>query len=105
MSDDTKIDELLDRWEELREQGESISPEELCRDCPELVEAGWTKLAQLNKIRETSSPIEPNPIRSPAAGDRTVRAVPRLAPPIIWGLVELVVDSFYLSHRRQYMWL
>jgi hypothetical protein len=40
MSDDTKIDELLDRWEELREQGKSISPEELCRDCPELIEAG-----------------------------------------------------------------
>jgi len=39
MSDDTKIDELLDRWEELREQGESISPKELCRDCPELLGA------------------------------------------------------------------
>ena len=39
MSDNEKIDELLDRWEELREQGESISPEELCRDCPELLDA------------------------------------------------------------------
>jgi len=39
MSDDAKIDELLDRWEELREQGESMSSEELCHDCPELLDA------------------------------------------------------------------
>ena len=39
MSDDTRIDELLDHWEELRDQGKTVSPEELCRDCPELLEA------------------------------------------------------------------
>lgn len=31
------LDDLLDRWEELRERGESISAEELCRDHPELL--------------------------------------------------------------------
>ena len=32
------IDELVDRWEELREQGLSISSEELCANHPELLE-------------------------------------------------------------------
>jgi serine/threonine protein kinase len=32
-----QVRELLLRWDELREQGQSVSPEELCRDCPELV--------------------------------------------------------------------
>jgi serine/threonine protein kinase len=33
---DLRLDELLQRWEELHRQGESRSPEELCSDCPEL---------------------------------------------------------------------
>ncbi len=31
------IDDLLDRWEEAREQGDDVSPEELCADHPELL--------------------------------------------------------------------
>lgn len=31
------IDDLLDRWEEAREHGDDISPEELCADHPELL--------------------------------------------------------------------
>ena len=38
MERDDKFDELLDRWEELREAGTPVSPEELCRDCPELLD-------------------------------------------------------------------
>jgi serine/threonine protein kinase len=36
MSTNTQLEELLLRWEELREQGREATPEELCRDCPEL---------------------------------------------------------------------
>lgn len=36
MSADSQISELLDRWEELRERGQAVSVEQLCRDCPEL---------------------------------------------------------------------
>jgi eukaryotic-like serine/threonine-protein kinase len=36
------IDELLSLWEIRKEQGSPISPEELCRDCPELLgEVRW----------------------------------------------------------------
>ena len=34
---DPRIAHLLLRWEELRAQGQILSPEELCRDCPDLL--------------------------------------------------------------------
>ena len=37
MSSD-RVEDLLLRWEELSERGESVTPEELCRDCPELLD-------------------------------------------------------------------
>ncbi len=37
MSVNERLDDLLLRWEELQEQGQSITPEELCRDYPELL--------------------------------------------------------------------
>jgi eukaryotic-like serine/threonine-protein kinase len=33
-----RVGDLLLRWEELSERGESVTPEELCRDCPELLD-------------------------------------------------------------------
>jgi serine/threonine-protein kinase len=38
MSDQTRIDALVLRYEELRAQGKPISSAELCRDCPELLD-------------------------------------------------------------------
>jgi len=34
---DPRLDGLLARWEELREQGKPVTAEELCSDCPALV--------------------------------------------------------------------
>ncbi|HEX5270291.1 MAG TPA: serine/threonine-protein kinase, partial [Gemmataceae bacterium] len=39
MSDDSRLDDLLLRWEDLRRHGQTPSAEELCRDCPELLPA------------------------------------------------------------------
>ena len=36
--EDARLEELLDRWEELHEQGKDIPPEEVCRDHFELLE-------------------------------------------------------------------
>jgi len=36
MPADTRVHDLLLRWEELRKQGQAVSAAELCRDCPEL---------------------------------------------------------------------
>ncbi len=37
MSDQERLDELLDRWEESMERGLPITAEELCADCPDLL--------------------------------------------------------------------
>ena len=37
MPPDPSLNALLSRWEELRHQGQAVSAEELCRDCPGLV--------------------------------------------------------------------
>jgi hypothetical protein len=37
MPDDERTLALVERWEELRQQGVDVSPEELCAGCPELL--------------------------------------------------------------------
>src|SRR5262245_30399048 len=51
MPNDPRLAELLSRWEALQEQGQDISLEELCRDCPELV-GGLRR--QVAAVREVS---------------------------------------------------
>jgi tetratricopeptide (TPR) repeat protein len=38
MSIDPRILDLLERWESLCDQGQPVTPEELCRDCPDLLD-------------------------------------------------------------------
>ena len=46
MNDEEQFRELVDRWENLHEQGQDASVEELCRDCPQLANRlrKWIKL-------------------------------------------------------------
>src|SRR5262245_39775162 len=37
METDARVDALIDRWEEMQEQGTPQTIEALCSDCPELV--------------------------------------------------------------------
>jgi serine/threonine protein kinase len=37
VDDETRIQDLMDRWEDARENGQSISPKELCQDRPDLL--------------------------------------------------------------------
>jgi len=48
MSPDEKLEQLLDRYEDLREAGGSPTPESLCADCPELLPQLRAKLSLLN---------------------------------------------------------
>ena len=50
MADQTRLDELLDQWEEAREEGQELTAEELCRDCPELVDEVKRQIEALRKI-------------------------------------------------------
>ena len=46
----TRLENLLDRWEEAQEEGEPLTPEQLCADCPELLEELKQKIHALQLI-------------------------------------------------------
>src|SRR5262245_26349009 len=50
MSSDDRLAELLERWEAATTQGQSLPPEEFCRDCPDLLADFRQLLAQLGPI-------------------------------------------------------
>ena len=49
-ADDPRLDELLLRWEELHEQGQSLSADELCSTCPELADELARRIALLRQL-------------------------------------------------------
>src|SRR6266542_1376408 len=57
MGSDERLDELLLRWEELADGGRDVSIDELCRDCPELIDElrrrvdGLREVAWLSGLR------------------------------------------------------
>ncbi len=44
------VSELLLRWEELRERGQPVSAEELCRGSPQLVDEVRRRIAALEAV-------------------------------------------------------
>ena len=50
MQEDARLLDLVVRWEELRESGKSVTAEELCRDCPELLPALRERLQALGAM-------------------------------------------------------
>src|SRR5688500_5879924 len=50
MVENTRFDELLSRWEQLAKQGQSVTPDELCQDCPDLLPAFREHQARLQAM-------------------------------------------------------
>jgi serine/threonine-protein kinase len=63
------LDELRLRWEELRDQGAPVSPEELCADCPELLTELKRQVHELQALepllRACKSQTAPWPANAP----------------------------------------
>lgn len=63
-----KLEELLLTWEEVYEQGQNLPAEELCADCPELVEELQARINVLLKMERFGAsselPSEPAPVDS-----------------------------------------
>jgi serine/threonine-protein kinase len=77
MSDADAVSELLLHWEERFQQGETLSAEELCRDCPEHLEEVRRKLAVLLAVYRVLDLEETAP---DTLGPATVSAaIPRVA--------------------------
>jgi predicted Ser/Thr protein kinase len=85
VSDESRLLELVVRWEELRQAGHGPSAEQLCADCPELLPALQERLAALQAVNavlaagdgptdtvsvasQPSSVLEPTPAVPPADG-------------------------------------
>lgn len=53
-----KLAELLERWERAWEQGEDLSAEQLCAECPELVEALRLRIQMLKKMLRMTEDLD-----------------------------------------------
>jgi WD40 repeat protein len=66
MTEHSQVSELLVRWGELRAQGQSISAEELCRDCPEHLPEVARRIQALKAMYgmlDTGSVLTPTQVR------------------------------------------
>ena len=52
--------ELMEKWDDLRKQGEELSAEELCKDCPELTEELRKRIEALKATNWLEKPTENN---------------------------------------------
>lgn len=63
MTDDDRIADMMLTWEEARERGRTVTAEELCRDCPELLDIVKARISLLERADwlrpPTSTPTAP----------------------------------------------
>ena len=52
LSEDARLADLIVRWEELQQGGRDVSVEELCRDCPDLLDAVREHIGALQAMNE-----------------------------------------------------
>jgi tetratricopeptide (TPR) repeat protein/tRNA A-37 threonylcarbamoyl transferase component Bud32 len=79
MGDDERIDQLLSRWEQVQGEGHTLTPEELCRDCPELVEPIRRRVQLLrafNPLLQATSVDRTKSFGPPAPAGAAPAAVP-----------------------------
>jgi hypothetical protein len=50
------IDDILDRWEDLRARGDAVCAEDLCRDAPHLRDELRRRIEALNEVDELLQP-------------------------------------------------
>jgi eukaryotic-like serine/threonine-protein kinase len=50
--------DLIVRWEQAKAQGQDLAPEELCRDCPELLSGFRRQVEKLGQVAWLNGPIE-----------------------------------------------
>ncbi|HKB04852.1 MAG TPA: serine/threonine-protein kinase, partial [Gemmataceae bacterium] len=70
--DESRLDELLDRFQDLLDEGGSPSVAELCRNCPELRDELARRVARLARVGRLFEDDPPAPATQPAAGPRSI---------------------------------
>ncbi len=79
MTDEERLEELLDRWEQTQSEGSRRTPEEMCRDCPELLESFRRRLGLLRRVDGFLRDGTPAPPAEPVPGSKrsTAGATPK----------------------------
>src|SRR5262245_51585971 len=72
MSDQSRLSELLRRWQEQRQRGQQVAPEELCRDCPELLPELERQLSTVTEADQPGRPERDPTCRSDPPGATTL---------------------------------
>jgi tetratricopeptide (TPR) repeat protein len=74
MSQTDRLEALLDHWEASRRQGRNLAPEELCRDCPELLPELRARIVDLLRVGKlvrqlpaAGQPVAKPGVQEPAA--------------------------------------
>jgi serine/threonine-protein kinase len=87
MSSAGPVSELLLRWEELRERGQSVSAEELCRDCPALVDDVRRRIAALEAVYRVPNRLPASTRPEPGGHPPAPAELPRPAGYEVLGLL------------------
>ncbi len=66
-----EILDLIVRWEEAKAQGQDLAPEDLCRECPDLLSGFRRQVAKLGEVAWLDGPIEANP-STPGSGSAMI---------------------------------
>ncbi len=74
--DDNRVTDLALRWEELREQGQEVPIEDLCRDSPELIEPLRRRIQALREM-DAMLDASAGPARPPLSFGALFAAVPK----------------------------
>src|SRR5579864_8580201 len=78
MSNETRISELLHHWRLLREQGRTVTPEELCGDCPELA---TELIKQIREMALVEMPVSKDFSHTEISAGGKQSGIPSEAPP------------------------
>ncbi|MBX9787920.1 MAG: transporter substrate-binding protein [Pirellulales bacterium] len=76
MGEDARLGDLLLRWERNLRKGTQVSPEELCRDCPELLDTFRERLAALGEVETLGETVDRSANSSVDDGPRPAGDLP-----------------------------
>src|SRR5262249_6625093 len=70
METDTRVDGLIDRWEELHRRGSPLTIQGICADCPQLIAQGRRRVAALPAMDSAPDTARTPCLPTPAARSR-----------------------------------
>jgi eukaryotic-like serine/threonine-protein kinase len=75
MSRQETVEQLLARWDELREQGQEVAPEQLCADSPELLVHLKAQIQRLRSMDWLDTPMDEPPVSYHGPGGKAGRGL------------------------------